>query len=191
MAAARVILASASPRRRALLPQLAVQFQCHAADIDETALPGETAQTRTTRLALMKARATAAAYPDAVVIGADTLTAAGGRIYGKPRDRRDGARMLQALSGRTHRVVTAVAVVSPRGEDVCAHVSRVRFRALTPDEIAAYWLTGEPADKAGAYAIQGRAARFIERIAGSYSGIMGLPLFETARLLERHGVEIR
>ena len=188
--APQVILASASPRRRELLPQLGIAFQCHAADIDEAPLPGETAADLTRRLALAKARAGAAAYPDNVVIGADTVVAVDRAIFGKPRDQRDGTRMLAALSARAHHVVTAVAVVSTRGEDVRSHVSQVWFRALHPAEIDSYWSTGEPIGKAGAYAIQGRAARFIEKISGSYSGIMGLPLFETAQLLARHGVEI-
>jgi septum formation protein len=128
------------------------------------------------------------------VLAADTTVVLDGVVYGKPEDRADALRMLAALSGRTHEVLTAVALVYESASDsagsllMSTSVSRVRFRRLTPEECAAYWETGEPRDKAGAYAIQGLAAVFVESLSGSYSGVMGLPLFETAELLRTAGV---
>jgi septum formation protein len=122
------------------------------------------------------------------VLAADTTVVLDDVIYGKPRDRADGIAMLGRLSARTHGVLTAVAVADARGVDLRLSVSTVRFRGLTPEECAAYWDTGEPCDKAGGYAVQGAAAVFIESLSGSYSGVMGLPLFETAELLRSAGV---
>jgi septum formation protein len=121
------------------------------------------------------------------VLGADTTVAIDGHILGKPVDEADCVRMLRLLSDRTHQVYTGLALHHDGGDETLLHVSDVSFRALADDEMRAYWASGEPADKAGGYAVQGRAALFIDRIAGSYSGIMGLPLFETGRLLERIG----
>ncbi|MBN8281537.1 MAG: Maf family protein, partial [Gammaproteobacteria bacterium] len=128
--------------------------------------------------------------PGAPVVAADTSVALGTELFAKPADEADAARILARLSGRTHEVYTAVALADGQRERVALSRSEVTFRALTAAEIAAYWRTGEPADKAGAYAIQGRGAQFIAELKGSYSGVMGLPLFETARLLALFGCEL-
>ena len=185
-----IYLASASPRRSALLTQIGVGHQVHAVDIDERALPDEPPQSYVMRLARVKAQTLWERLPAGErlpVLGSDTTVALGADILGKPRDRDDGLRMLAKLSGQTHQVFTAVALCHDRGCDLRLSASEVTFCALTAVEIAAYWETGEPADKAGGYAVQGLAAVFIERIAGSYSGIMGLPLYETAALLQLIG----
>ncbi len=187
-----VYLASRSPRRRELLQQIGVSFDVIDVDIEECRSQGEAADAYVARLALEKARAGRAALPgDRVlpVLGADTAVVAGDRILGKPHDRDAADAMLALLSGRTHRVLTAVALVAD-GEAVRVSSSNVTFRTLTGSERAAYWATGEPADKAGGYAIQGLAAVFISRIEGSYSGVMGLPLYETAALLQASGINI-
>jgi septum formation protein len=180
-----VYLASASPRRRELLAQLGVDCRVVPAAVDESRQPGESAARYVKRLAREKAAAARRALGgvDELVIGADTAVVVDDRILGKPRDGDDAQAMLMALSGRCHEVVTGVAVLGPeRGEDAISR-SRVCFRVLEPAEARAYWDTGEPVDKAGGYAIQGRAAMFVESLQGSYSGVVGLPLFETARLL--------
>ena len=188
--AASLILASASPRRRELLQQIGVPHEVLAVDVDESPLPGESPEDLVCRLARDKAVAgrarSAAARP---VLGADTLVVLGDEVFGKPRDADDAMRTLQALSGQVHRVLTAVALAMPGGEvlEAVSHTD-VRMRALSPAEIRGYWSSGEPAGKAGAYAIQGRGAAFIEHIRGSYSGVMGLPLYETARLLQAQGL---
>ncbi len=181
-----VLLASASPRRRELLQQLGVPHEVLAVDVDETPLAGETAQQLATRLALAKAqeglRRGHARWP---VLGSDTVVVVDGVVFGKPADRADAMRMLAALAGRTHRVMTAVALVT--GVNRVAQAlsdTVVAMRSITSEEAAAYWETGEPQGKAGGYAIQGRGAVFIEHISGSYSGVMGLPLYETAQLLQ-------
>lgn len=187
-----VYLASRSPRRRELLQQIGVTFNVIDVDVRERRSQDETAQAYVTRLALDKARAGRTALSgDRVlpVLGADTVVVAGDRILGKPRDRDAANGMLALLSGRTHQVYTAVALVAD-GEAVRVSSSNVTFRTLTDSERAAYWATGEPADKAGGYAIQGLAAVFISRIEGSYSGVMGLPLYETAALLQESGINI-
>ncbi len=181
-----VLLASASPRRRELLAQIGVDHEVVCVDVPELALPGEAPEVFALRLALAKARAgrAAAGSDPRPVLGADTVVVAHGEILGKPRERGDFLRMMGLLAGRTHQVMTAVARVDAYGSEASRlSVSQVTFRALTSDEIDAYWASGEPVDKAGGYAIQGRAAMFIERIEGSYSGVMGLPLYETAELL--------
>lgn len=185
-----IVLASQSPRRRELLEQLGLEFRVHPANINEQARTGELPRAFVERMALEKARAVADEYADALVLGSDTIVVVDGHILGKPRDRDDGLRMLGLLSGREHEVLSAVALVSPKGESVCTQLSRVGFRPLTDDEISAYWASGEPVDKAGAYAIQGLGAIFIEHLAGSYSGVMGLPLFETTRLLREAGIPV-
>lgn len=186
-----ILLASRSPRRAELLEQVGIACRVAPAEIDEAVLPGEAAAAYVERVTLAKARAAHAAGADGLpVLAADTAVVLGRRILGKPVDRAEGLAMLAALSGRTHRVLTGVAVLA--GElRFRLSLSRVRFRAIGADELAAYWATGEPADKAGGYAIQGLAAAFVERIEGSYSGIMGLPLFETLQLLEQAGVRPR
>lgn len=185
-------LASASPRRKELLEQLGVRFAIRVADIPEVVQQGETARQYVQRLALEKASKvwrSLAAAERRPVIGADTEVVIDEHILGKPVSREHAIEMLSLLSGRTHQVLTGVAVVSQQ-HSVCVNVSAVRFRVLDQHEIEAYWLTGEPVDKAGAYAIQGFAAAFIEHINGSYSGVMGLPLYETTILLRQHGVPI-
>jgi septum formation protein len=188
--AAFVYLASASPRRRELLAGIGVQCEVVAAAVDEAVLPGEAAETYVCRLALAKVRAAGERQPVAPVVGADTAVVVDGQILGKPADGADARRMLALLSGRSHDVWSAVAVVSPAGESVLASRTEVLFRPISGQEAADYWHSGEPADKAGAYAIQGLGALFVREIRGSYSGVVGLPLFETAGLLARHGVDL-
>jgi septum formation protein len=185
-----IYLASASPRRSALLAQIGVPHDVRPVDIDESIAPGETPAAYVERLAAEKADALWQRLDGAErrpVLGADTSVAIDGDIMGKPRDERDAAEMLRRLSARTHQVYTAVALRHEGGCETRLSVSEVSFRELEEAEIAAYWRTGEPADKAGAYAVQGLAALFIERIAGSFSGIMGLPVFETGQLLRAIG----
>jgi nucleoside triphosphate pyrophosphatase len=187
-----LVLASASPRRRELLTQVGYRFQVHPAHIPENALPGEDPIVYVTRLAREKAEAvyrdltTASPKPEKnlVVLGADTTVAVDNTILGKPEDAADAARMLRLLSGRTHRVITGVAVVTAKGAEVAAEATAVRFLTLSVAEIADYVASGEPMDKAGAYAIQGRAARWIPRIEGCYFNVMGLPLALVCSLLE-------
>jgi len=185
-------LASASPRRKELLQQIGVRFAIRVADVPEVAENGESPRQFVQRLALEKASTIWRTLPEAErrpVIGADTAVVIDEDIQGKPVSGEHALEMLGLLSGRTRQVLTGVAVVSQQ-HSVCVNVSSVRFRVLDKSEIEAYWLTGEPADKAGAYAIQGFAAAFIEHLNGSYSGVMGLPLFETAILLRQHSVPI-
>lgn len=179
----RVCLASASPRRRELLAQIGVACVVQAAHVDETRLPNESARDYVVRLARTKAQVVYARDAALPVLGADTTVALGEEIFGKPASRAGAVAMLMRLSGRTHQVLTAVALVSARGLAERLTVSRVTFRTLTEAECGDYWDTGEPRDKAGGYAIQGRAAAFIAHLEGSFSGVMGLPLFETAELL--------
>jgi len=180
-------LASASPRRSALLRQLGVAHDVAAADVDETPSPAERPEALVVRLAKLKAEQGArdAGRP---ALGADTIVSIDGRILGKPRDAADGMAMLELLSGRDHRVLSGVALAWNGKVRTALSASTVRFRVLTVDEISNYWASSEPHDKAGAYAVQGLAARFIARLEGSYSGVMGLPLFETATLLEEAGL---
>src|SRR5690606_24413387 len=186
----RIVLASASPRRRELLHQLGIAHDVLAVDIDETPLPGEEPGALASRLALAKAvEGRRRSDGTRSVLGADTVVALGADIHGKPRDRDDAVRMLTTLGGHLHQVLTAVAV-APAGNApalTALSVTQVRMRAIGATEAGAYWDCGEPAGKAGAYAIQGLGAVFIEHIAGSYSGVMGLPLYETARLLQAVG----
>lgn len=184
-----VFLASASPRRRELLDQIGVRWELVAVAVDESRHGDESPAAYVTRLARAKALAGRARLTrPAPVVAADTAVVCRGEIFGKPGDEREAHRMLEALSDTTHDVYTAVAVAAD-GE-VLAALSRseVTFRKLASNEISAYWRTGEPRDKAGAYAIQGRGAVFIAGLRGSYSGVMGLPVFETAELLARLGI---
>ena len=188
-----IYLASASPRRRELLAQINVAYALLAVAVDETPLAAEEPAGYVARLALTKARAgweTLGGRPPRPVLGADTAVVIDGLILGKPRDRDEGLAMLARLSGREHQVLSAVALVMGKREAWRVQTSSVRFRSLTSQERQAYWDTGEPADKAGAYGIQGRAAAFISELQGSYSGVMGLPLFETAELLRDFGIHI-
>ena len=178
-----IVLASASPRRAELLRAAGVAFVVDPVDIDESVLPGETPQAHVRRLARAKAQAGAARNPGRTVLGADTVVVIDGRILGKPRDDADAAAMLAALSGRVHHVYTAVAVAEGGVVRDDVDISAVTFAPMAPEAIAAYVASGEPRDKAGAYAIQGWASRFIERLEGSYSGVMGLPVAVVHRLL--------
>lgn len=183
-----VCLASVSPRRRELLAQIGVPHVVTGAHIDEMVHPGEAPRDYVVRMARQKAvtvREQGTALP---VLAADTTVVLDHVIYGKPRDRADGIEMLERLSGRTHEVLTAVALADAHAIALRLSVSSVRFRTLSPEECAAYWQTGESRDKAGGYAVQGAAAAFIESLSGSYSGVMGLPLFETAELLRSAGI---
>jgi septum formation protein len=186
-----IYLASGSPRRSALLDQIGVAHRVQPVDVDETARNGEAPEEYVRRLAMLKAETLwqqLAASQRQPVLGADTAVVLDDQILGKPRDEDDCVRMLSLLSARTHQVFTAVALRASTCQSRVS-VSDVTFRKLTEEEIRRYWRSGEPADKAGAYAVQGRAALFIERIAGSYSGIMGLPLFETGELLSAIGAQ--
>ncbi len=185
-----LFLASASPRRKELLSQIGVRFSLIAASIDETPLPHELPAAYVQRLALEKAAAGLALVDQdqACVLGADTAVVVGGRILGKPVDQDDAMRMLEALSGREHQVMTAIALVNRQQSDTLVVTSRVRFRVISSAEAHAYWASGEPADKAGGYAIQGLGAVFVEGLDGSYSAVVGLPLCETAELLGRFGI---
>lgn len=186
----QLVLASQSPRRAELLRQIGLRFVVAPADIVEAVQAGETAADYAQRIALEKARAgwqrSAQTLP---VLGADTDVVLDGRILGKPRDRDDALAMLAALSDREHEVYSAVAIVHDACEAVALSVTRVRFGMISPSQAAAYWASGEPADKAGSYGIQGLAASFVREIHGSYSGVVGLPLHETAALLKQFGIE--
>jgi septum formation protein len=185
-----LILASASPRRRELLTQAGFQFTVRPANIPEDPLPGEDPAAYVARLAREKAQAVfdAAADPEALVLGADTTVTLDDQILGKPADADDARRMLRMLSGRTHRVITGVALVSAGAAQVAAEVTAVRFLTLSDTEIDGYIATGEPMDKAGAYAIQGRAARWIPRVEGCYFNVVGLPLALVGTMLEAAGI---
>jgi septum formation protein len=181
-----IYLASASPRRSALLQQIDVPHEVRPVDIDETPRPDESPARYALRLAQEKARALRATLPAGdrkPVLAADTTVALGDEILGKPADRDDAARILRRLSGRDHEVHTAVALLHERGAAARVSTSTVSFRELGEAEIDWYWRTGEPADKAGAYAVQGHGAIFVRHLSGSYSGVMGLPLYETWELL--------
>ncbi|MCE8019686.1 septum formation inhibitor Maf [Halomonas sp. MCCC 1A11036] len=182
-------LASASPRRRELLAGIGLTVEVRPVDIDETVLPGELPEAYVVRLAREKALA-GGRHSTLPTLGSDTAVVCDDRILGKPADRAEAAAMLRLLSGRGHEVLTAVAVTGPAGLLETCVATRVFMRNISDREVAAYWDTGEPADKAGGYAIQGLAAIFVERIEGSHSSVVGLPLFETAQLLVRQGVPI-
>jgi septum formation protein len=196
-----LVLASASPRRRELLAQVGYKFEVRPAHIPENPLPGEDPIVYVTRLAREKAETVFRELTSAdsgietrhasgqslVVLGADTTVTLDDAILGKPEDAADAARILRMLSGRTHRVITGVAVVTAEGAELAAEVTGVRFLSLSDEEIEAYIATGEPMDKAGAYGIQGRAARWIPRIEGCYFNVMGLPLALVCSMLESCG----
>ncbi len=186
----RVYLASASPRRRELLTQIGVGFELVEVQVDETRHRGEAPERYVLRLALAKAEAARLALgrTPLPVLAADTVVVLGERVLGKPRDRSEALAMLGWLSGRTHEVLTAVALLG-REEQTALSRSRVTFGPLDAAQALAYWQSGEPADKAGAYGIQGIGGRFVRHLEGSYSGVMGLPLYETAELLAREGID--
>jgi septum formation protein len=185
-------LASASPRRRQLLEQLGLRFEGMAADVDESPKPGESPRDYVLRAAPAKAWAAAARLGSPVlpILAADTAVVLDGAILGKPRDREDAIGMLGRLSGRSHQVLSAVALWKGGAIRTAMSESQVRFRAITRGEAAAYWKSGEPCDKAGAYGIQGLGGMFVEHLTGSYSGVMGLPLFETTALLQEAGIGV-
>lgn len=187
----QIYLASKSPRRQELLQQLGVRHVVLAADIPEHPAPAESPAQYAMRIAEAKARAV---LPQAAlgipILGADTDVVLDGRILGKPMGREDATAMLLALSGREHEVYSAVALLQGDRVETALSVTRVQFGAFSPQAAAAYWESGEPAGKAGAYAIQGLGAQFIRAINGSYSGVVGLPLFETVELLNRFDIKV-
>jgi septum formation protein len=180
-------LASTSPRRREILAALNLDFTVVHVDVDETPLVDEVPDDMVLRLAVAKAEAVAPG-PGHLSLGADTAVVVDGRILGKPADEADCLAMLAALSGRGHRVVTGVALASVDLTRTVLSETKVYFRKISRDEALAYWQSGEPCDKAGAYAIQGLGGAFVERIEGSYSGVVGLPVFETVALLNEAGL---
>ncbi len=199
----RIYLASRSPRRRDLLKQIGVPFELlllredlrRGADVDETPLPDESPGVYVLRIAAEKARMAARqiaqrGLPQKPVLAADTAVVFDDQVIGKPENAEHAARILRALSGREHQVLTAVAIVLREQIETQISVSSVWFRELSEAEVRRYCAGGEPMDKAGAYAIQGRAGAFVTRIAGSYSGIMGLPLAETVELLARFDISL-
>lgn len=191
MSSKQLHLASASPRRRDILEQLGIRFSYAGADIDETPRAGERPLAYVQRIALAKAVAVKQnVQADLPVLAADTVVVINDRIFGKPASKSAALEMLQALSGRRHEVLTALALC--RGDSVWKAVSStdVWFRDIDPDEARLYWQSGEAEGKAGAYAIQGLGGIFVEQIAGSYSGVVGLPVFETARLLRHAGIDV-
>ena len=186
----RIVLASASPRRQALLAQIGIDCEVMPSQIDEEARENEVPLDYVRRMAEEKARAVARLMPGRVVLGADTDVIMQSRILGKPRDKADFMEMFSQLSGRTHQVMTAVCLAHGDQRWLKTSISDVTFREVSEEEMLAYWETGEPGDKAGGYAIQGLAAMFIRAISGSYSGIMGLPLYETSELLRGAGIRL-
>lgn len=184
----KIALASASPRRRELLSQLGVEFELVRGDIDETQLPGEAATDYVLRLARQKAAAGLAAQQNACklpVLGADTIVVVDGEVLGKPANQTDFLRMMRLLSNRQHQVFTAIALATEQQIWSDTVKTEVWFCELSEQQMLDYWHSGEPADKAGGYGIQGLAGRFIPKIAGSYFAVVGLPLYETAQLLTK------
>jgi septum formation protein len=184
-----LILASSSPRRQELLREIGIPFRVHAANINEEQITGEAPSAYALRLAREKAEAVAVQYPQSCVLGADTIVVVDGEVLGKPKDRGDAVRMLRLLSGRGHEVTTAVSVVAPGTlAETRASTTKVYFRKLTEDEIQQYVAGGEPMDKAGAYAIQGGASRWTDRIEGEFSNVVGLPLSLVTDMLITNGL---
>jgi nucleoside triphosphate pyrophosphatase len=188
----RIILASNSPRRKELLQNAGIDFVSDPADVDESRLPGELPAEYAVRLALDKALCTASRHADGIVVGADTVVVAQGEVLGKPSSTEDAARMLGMLSGRTHEVVTGIALVNAAtGAKITAsETTRVRMRALTRAQVEAYVATGEPMDKAGGYGIQGRASLFVESVEGCYFNVVGLPMARLAVMLGEMGAHV-
>ncbi len=186
---AALYLASTSPRRQEILRSLGLEFTVIGVKIDETRLEGESPRQMVLRLAAQKAAA-AVSEDVQLVIGADTIVLLGDRILGKPRDRDDSVEMLMSLSGRNHTVLTGVALRSSAGTSTVLSETDVRFREIDRDEALAYWQSGEPCDKAGSYAIQGRGGAFVAAIRGSYSGVVGLPVYELVDLLRNAGIDV-
>jgi septum formation protein len=182
-------LASQSPRRQDILRSLGFVFTACGVDVDEQRLESEPAEAMVLRLSRAKAVA-ANVDSSRIVVGADTLVVLGDVVFGKPTDRDECLAMLAGLSGRTHRVLTGVAVMASGEVQTALSITEVKFREISPDEALAYWHSGEPCDKAGAYAIQGRGGVFVEAISGSYSGVVGLPVYETSKLLCGAGLRV-
>ncbi len=191
-----ICLGSASPRRAELLSQLGVPFSVRAVDVDESVQVGELPATYVERLSLEKARAVVKLLDQSVakfVLAADTAVVVDGEILGKPQDRAHGLAMMAMLSGRSHQVYTGLALVAVYEQSRSAtkiSISEVQFRTISKRERELYWATGEPVDKAGGYGIQGYAASFIRHLSGSFSGVMGLPIFETAELMREFGIDV-
>ena len=190
-----VVLASASPRRTALLKQMNIAHTIQPADIDESPRPNETPLSLVSRLAAEKGQAVKAKLAskqtltdDTVILASDTLIAFNGQSVGKPENKADAKRILTMLSGNTHEVLTAISVLNNTRQQTQVITTSVTFAALTDEQITAYWETGEPADKAGSYAIQGIGGEFVVSINGSTSAVIGLPLYETRQLLNEFGV---
>ncbi len=183
----KLVLASASPRRAELLRNAGIDFIVRPAHIPEQRQDSEPPRQYAVRLAQEKARALAAVQPGTFVLGADTIVCADEHVLEKPSDAADAARMLRLLSGRTHQVTTAVCLVGPGMEDTATETTEVVMSAISDDEIQAYVASGEPMDKAGAYAIQGRASRWVTRIDGCYFNVVGLPVALVYRMLRQHG----
>lgn len=182
----KLLLASTSPRRHEILAALGLAFDVVHVDVDETPLEAERPHDMVVRLAIAKSRA-APGGPRVAVVAADTAVVVDGEVLGKPRDREDCLAILARLSGRSHTVFTGVALSTAADTQTAVSATDVRFREIGRDEALAYWHSGEPQDKAGAYGIQGRGGAFVERIEGSYSGVVGLPVFETVALLRQAG----
>ena len=199
-----LILASGSPRRKELLEVMGFPFHIYAADIDETPLSSENPTTYVARMAKAKAYAACEKIAKlstdllegrALILGSDTSVVLGNRIFGKPQTEAEFTEVMGSLSGQTHHVITSVHIIETiaseiKSEKACSVLTKVKFKTLTHQEILGYWRTGEPLDKAGGYGIQGRGALFIERISGSYSAVVGLPVKETSGLLEHYGLNI-
>ena len=184
-------LASASPRRREILTALRFSFTWEGVDIDESALAQESVSDMALRLATSKARTAFDSRDYGVpVLGADTLVVIDDRVFGKPKSKEEALHMLACLSGHTHQVLTGVAVLTNGRPETAVSRTDVQFREIRPDEAEAYWQSGEPAGKAGAYAVQGLGGIFVSAIHGSYTGVVGLPVYETAELLVRAGIEL-
>jgi septum formation protein len=181
---AYIVLASSSPRRRELLLQLGLEFEIFSPDVDESVHEGEQVATYVERLARTKAHAVRQHFPDAMIIAADTSLGVDGKILGKPESKAHAFAMWQMLSGRKHDVFSGVCVSTKQQISSIVVRTQVEFQPLSLNDMEEYWATGEPIGKAGAYAIQGIAARYIPRIEGSYSNVVGLPLYETAQLLQ-------
>ena len=189
-----LVLASASPRRLNLLEALGLKCAVLPQDIDESPLPAEKPENLVKRLALAKAKSAISTLSETdhrLVLGADTIVVCDGQILGKPQNKSDGLAMLELLSSRTHQVLTAVALMNHITQAETMSLTEVSFTTLSDDEIDAYWESGEPLGKAGAYAVQGLGAMLVNKIHGSYSGVVGLPIFETVDLLKIFGVDIK
>ncbi len=183
-----ILLASRSPRRQELLARIGVQYRVQPVAVDETPLPGEKPEEYVERVTRAKAQAGSALEPTMPVLAADTAVVLDGKTLGKPRDESHGVEMLLALSNRTHEVMTGVALAHQGEIRYCLSRTTVAFAAISENQARAYWATGEPVDKAGGYAIQGYAALFVRHLEGSYTGVMGLPLYETGELLRQAGL---